>query len=120
MGKVTALEPPHRVAFTHHASHAEEDAQDVEVTFTPEGTGTRVDLVSSGWEKMQSPAAKRSRGGYVMTWTAVLSRFAGRRSRIGGLFAIVSWAMDLTGGRKKFIANSLGRMPAAPTDGTNP
>ena len=43
------MDPPRRVAFTYHSSRAESDAQSVEVSFLPEGTGTRVELVHSGF-----------------------------------------------------------------------
>jgi uncharacterized protein YndB with AHSA1/START domain len=110
-GTVTALEPPRRVRFTHHASHAAADAQEVEVSFTPEGIGTRVDLVARGWEKM-GERARRARGGYVMTWGAALDAFAGRLSGVRLLFIVMSTAMDLTGQRATFIRHSLSRLPA--------
>ena len=114
-GVVTALEPPRRVAFTHHATRAESDAQDVEVTFTPEGSGTRVELVSRGWEKM-GLAARGARGGYILTWGSALDRYAGR---LGGpylFFVAMSAAIDILGQRGSFMRHSLGRMPAAQTE----
>ncbi len=114
-GIVTALEPPRRVAFTHHASRAESDAQEIDVSFTPEGTGTRVELVSRGWEKM-SLQAKRARGGYHMTWGVALDRYAGRFSGVLLLFIAMSTAIDIIGQRGTFIRNSLGRMPASSTE----
>jgi uncharacterized protein YndB with AHSA1/START domain len=111
-GIVTALEPPRRVAFTHHATRDESDAQEVEVSFTPEGTGTRVELVARGWEKM-SPAAKRARGGYQMTWGIALDRYAGRFSGALLLFIAMAAAIDVIGQRGSFVRNSLGRMPAS-------
>jgi uncharacterized protein YndB with AHSA1/START domain len=109
-GKVLVLEPPTRVVFTHHASRAESDAQVVEVTFVPEGTGTLVELVATGWEKM-SPEARRARSGYRMTWRAALDRYA---DRFGGtilMFNVMSTAIDAMGQRGTFIRNSLARMP---------
>lgn len=114
-GIVTALEPPRRVAFTHHATRAESDAQDVEVTFTPEGTGTRVELVSRGWEKM-GPAAKGARGGYTLTWGAALDRYAGRYGVTYFFFVAMSAAIDVMGQRGSFMRNSLGGMPASPAE----
>jgi uncharacterized protein YndB with AHSA1/START domain len=110
-GRVTALEPPRRVAFTFHPTRAESDAQDVEVTFTAEGSGTRVELVSKGWEKMGG-AAQRSRGGYVMTWGIALDKFAERRSGAHAVFVVMSMMIDGLGQRGKFVRNSLGRMEA--------
>jgi uncharacterized protein YndB with AHSA1/START domain len=113
-GRVTALEPPRRVAFTHHASRAESDAQDVEVTFTPEGGGTRLDLVSRGWEKM-SLKARKARGGYGMTWSGALDAYAGRWSAVRLFFIAMSAAIDLTGQRGAFMRGSLGGVPAPST-----
>jgi uncharacterized protein YndB with AHSA1/START domain len=114
-GIVTALEPPRRVAFTHRASRAESDAQEIEVSFIPEGAGTRVELVSRGWEKM-SRDAKRARAGYGLTWGVALDRFAGRVSAVWGLFIGMSAAIDLSGQRATFIRHSLGRIPGSPTE----
>jgi uncharacterized protein YndB with AHSA1/START domain len=109
-GTVIALEPPRRVAFTFHSSRAESDAQLVEVTFASEGTGTRVELVSTGWEKM-SPEARRAHGGYKMSWKAALDAFAARSSGVLFFFAAMSGGIDLTRGRDRFVRNSLSRMP---------
>jgi|SRR5881394_3584510 len=109
-GQVTALEPPRRVAFSHRASHAESDAQDVEVTFVAEQSGTRVELVSRGWEKMSIKAAKARRG-YGMTWSAALDAYAGKPSSVRLLFIVMSTMIDLLGQRGPFMRHSLGRMP---------
>jgi len=111
-GRVTALEPPRRVAFTFHATRAESDAQEVEVTFTPDGAGTRVELVSRGWEKM-SPEAGRARGGYEMTWGVALDLYARRFSGTWLFFFTLAVAIDVSGQRSTFIRHSLGRMPAS-------
>jgi uncharacterized protein YndB with AHSA1/START domain len=109
-GKVTAFEPPRRLGFTFHAAYAERDAQRVKVSFTPEGTGTRVELVSAGWEQM-ADTARRSRGGYVIAWGATLARYAERFSAGELLFVAIAWGIDATGQRGKFMRNSLGRVP---------
>lgn len=51
-------------------------AQEVHVTFTPEGGGTRVCPVHSGWERYGEGAAEM-RGNYEQGWTPVLARFSG-------------------------------------------
>ena len=51
-GTVTAWEPPHRVVYSWHPGRGEETAQEVEVAFTPDGEGTRVDVRHSGWAKL--------------------------------------------------------------------
>ena len=109
-GTVTALEPPRRVAFTFHSSRAESDAQTVEVSFLAEGTGTRVELVSTGWEKM-SPEARRAHGGYKLSWKAALDGFANRSSGLLLFFSAMSAGIDLVRGRDSFVRNSLSRMP---------
>jgi hypothetical protein len=112
-GRVTVFDSPRRVAFTFHATRAESDAQDVDVVFTPEGSGTRVDLVSRGWEKM-SPAAGKAHGGYQMTWGLILASYAGRFSGARLLFLAMAAAIDITGQRGTFIRHSLGRLPPPP------
>jgi len=114
-GIITVLEPPRRVAFTFHAARAESDAQEVEVSFVSEGTGTRLELVSRGWENM-SRDAKRARGGYRLTWGVALDTYAGRVSAPLLLFTAMSATIDLIGQRGTFIRNSLGKMPAASGD----
>jgi uncharacterized protein YndB with AHSA1/START domain len=70
-GTVIAWEPPHRLAYTWHPGRGEETSQKVEIRFTPEGNGTRLDLEHRGWER-----APESRGGYDKGWDAVLERYA--------------------------------------------
>ncbi|HEY2378994.1 MAG TPA: SRPBCC domain-containing protein [Gemmatimonadaceae bacterium] len=110
-GTVKLLEPPTRVAFTFHSSRDASDAQYVEVSFVPDGTSTRVELLSTGWEKMSSEA-RRTHGGYKLAWKAALDRYAGHASATTIFFDAMSVAIDLTGGRKKFIQGSRSRMPA--------
>ena len=113
-GTVVAFEPPRRLAFTFHAAYDERDAQQVEITFTPEARGTRVELVSSGWDKM-GDAARRSHGGYQIGWGATLARYAGRFTGGELLFYAIAWGIDLAGQRGKFARNALGRIsPGGP------
>lgn len=51
-GTLTAWDPPHRVVYTWHPGRGEETAQEVEVTFAPDGNGTRVQIRHWGWEKL--------------------------------------------------------------------
>jgi uncharacterized protein YndB with AHSA1/START domain len=108
-GKVIAVEPPRRVVFTFHPSRAESDAQRVEITFSPDEEGSRVDLVSTGWEKM-SDKARATRGGYQLGWGLVLDRFAGRFRPIMLFFSAMSFGITLIGQRGKFVRTSLGKM----------
>ena len=114
-GKVIALEPPRRVVFTFHPSRADSDAQQVEITFSPDGAGTRVDLISTGWEKM-SDQAQRTRGGYQLGWGLVLDRFAGRFSPALLFFGAMSAGITLIGQRGKFVRTSLGKMEDEPSN----
>jgi uncharacterized protein YndB with AHSA1/START domain len=108
-GTVIAVEPPRRVAFSFHPSRAESDAQRIDITFTPEGAGTRVDLLSTGWEKM-SEKAQHTRGGYQLGWGLVLDRFAGRFRPVLLFFYAMSAGITLIGQRGKFVRTSLGKM----------
>jgi uncharacterized protein YndB with AHSA1/START domain len=88
-GRVTAWEPSHRVAFTWHPSREEAEAQDVDLTFHREGPGTKVELVSSGWERLGA-RARSARKGYELGWGAVLDHWAGRWSGAMLLFSALS------------------------------
>jgi uncharacterized protein YndB with AHSA1/START domain len=73
-GKVLAWEPPTRLRFTWRPGFADETPDtELEVTFTPEGDGTRVELVHSGWEKLEDGA--KSRAGYDGGWNGVLEAY---------------------------------------------
>ena len=114
-GKVTEFEPPHRVSFTWHPSREESQAQDVEIRFTPEGSGTRVELSSTGWERLGVKGG-RARKGYNIGWGSVLDVFAGRRSAAIVIFGLISGAMTLalrlTGKLEQAIDQAGGRLPA--------
>ena len=108
-GKVTVFDAPNRVAFTFHPSLEPSDAQLIDVRFVAYGAGTRVELVSSGWERM-GKRAQRAYGAYRMNWGATLDRFANRFSGVVVLFSIMSAGIDLIGQRGSFIRNSHGKM----------
>jgi uncharacterized protein YndB with AHSA1/START domain len=75
IGTVTAYDPPNRVAFTWGEATDEWDTHtEVEVRFTEEGGGTRVDLEHRGFEGI-GPAAEETRGTYATGWAAVLDRY---------------------------------------------
>ena len=50
-----------------------EQAQRIDVTFTPAAGGTRVELVHSGWEKLGDAAAAR-RDSYDKGWVRVFEQ----------------------------------------------
>jgi uncharacterized protein YndB with AHSA1/START domain len=114
-GKVTAWDPPQRVAFTWHPSREEREAQDVEIRFMPEGAGTRVELVSTGWERLGA-RARSERRGYGIGWQWVLDGWAGRRSTAGVAFGVLVSVMGLVlrlkGTRDREIDRAGGRIVA--------
>ena len=70
-GTVIALEPPRRVAFTFHPSRAESDAQLVEITFAPEGEGTRrSDLDRLGEDERQGSRDPRRISAGLGDWSS--------------------------------------------------
>lgn len=72
-GRVVAWDPPARVVFTWHPGREASGAQEVEVTFVPDGDGTRVTLVHRGWQKLGAGAAK-ARASYDEGWGRVLTK----------------------------------------------
>ena len=114
-GTVTLVEPPHRVGFTWHPSREKDSAQDVVVSFQAEGTGTRVELVSTGWERLGA-RGRREQKGYSIGWGSILDIYAGRSSAVIVLFAMISKTMTffltVTGKLEKSIDQAGGRLPA--------
>ncbi len=76
---ITAYEPGARLAFDWHVGQGEEEATQVEVTFTPVDLGTRVDLVHDGFAARRGEAMA-ARDSYRAGWEIVLGRYlvAGR------------------------------------------
>jgi uncharacterized protein YndB with AHSA1/START domain len=74
-GTVVVWEPPARVGYTWHPGRGDETAQEVEVTFTPEGKGTRVEVRHWGWEKLGDRLTETV-ASYKAGWDAVLARYA--------------------------------------------
>ena len=75
-GRVVALEPPHRFVLEWLIGRC--SGTEVEVTFAPEGSGTRVDLEHRGWERIEDAA---ERDGYASGWDVVLAPFVEAASR---------------------------------------
>lgn len=113
-GRVLEWEPPARLRFTFHPSRDPATAQDVEVRFLPEGTGTRLELVASNWENWGQGAA-RARRGYQLGWGYVLKVWAGQRDAgmllLDLLAAVLTAAQALRGGRAAAIAKAGGEIP---------
>ena len=72
-GTVLAWEPPHRVRIEWNVN-PDNPTTELEVRFTPEGDGTRVDLEHSGWEAY-GERAQESASSYNSGWDLVLGRY---------------------------------------------
>lgn len=73
-GRVLDWEPPRRLRLRWHLFFPAAEATEVEVTFAPDGDGTAVRLVQTGWERL-GPAGppRRERTGAV--WALLAVRF---------------------------------------------
>jgi uncharacterized protein YndB with AHSA1/START domain len=74
-GTVTAWEPPHRIVYSWHPGRGEESAQEVEVRFSPEDEGTRVDVRHWGWEKLGDRMTETV-ASYDEGWDKVIACYA--------------------------------------------
>lgn len=74
-GEVLAWEPPSRLVLAWHPGRsAEEMPTEVEVRFSADGEGTRVDLEHRGWERLDEERRVR-RVNYDRGWPEVLGHF---------------------------------------------
>jgi uncharacterized protein YndB with AHSA1/START domain len=73
-GKIVAWDPPHRLALEWKVNPEATAATDVEVTFTPDGDGTRVELVHTGFERLGAKAQDEV-AGYGAGWIVVLGKY---------------------------------------------
>jgi uncharacterized protein YndB with AHSA1/START domain len=76
---VTAFEPPTRLVLAWSPSREERPRTEIEITFTPEGDSTRVDLEHRGFEAVGERAAEM-RLGYASGWPGVLASYEERAS----------------------------------------
>ena len=58
-GEVLDWEPPHRLRYLWHLRFDRSDATEVEVTFSPGASGTEVEIVHRGWERLGTAAGER-------------------------------------------------------------
>ncbi|MCG8461356.1 MAG: SRPBCC domain-containing protein, partial [Holophagales bacterium] len=80
-GTVRVWEPPARLVFSWHPGRSPRQETEVEVRFSAEGEGTRVELEHRGWEVLGA-AAGEARGGYETGWEEVFCRrFASHADR---------------------------------------
>jgi uncharacterized protein YndB with AHSA1/START domain len=73
-GRVLEWDPPHRFVMSWYPGNEPKDATELEIRFTAEGEGTRLDLEHRGWERFAEQAAER-RSGYDSGWSEVLGYF---------------------------------------------
>lgn len=74
---VTAWEPPGRIVLAWNILNREGEQTEVEVRFTPEGPGTRVELEHRGWESVAEGGPEK-RASYDTGWDVVLGRYVDR------------------------------------------
>jgi uncharacterized protein YndB with AHSA1/START domain len=72
IGRLTAYQPPSLVAFTWRAPGWEISTQ-VEIRFSAEAGGTRIELEHSGWE--QSAKTRDARNNYDSGWGTILGHY---------------------------------------------
>jgi uncharacterized protein YndB with AHSA1/START domain len=81
IGSVRVFDPPSRIVFTWGEATQEWEAPtEVEVRFTSEGGGTRVDLEHRGFQAI-GPEAEPTAKQYESGWAFVLERFARHAGR---------------------------------------
>jgi uncharacterized protein YndB with AHSA1/START domain len=74
-GTLVDWEPPNRIVYSWHPGRGEETAQEVEITFTPQGDGTRVDIRHYGWEKLVD-RLEDTIASYQEGWGKVIASYA--------------------------------------------
>jgi uncharacterized protein YndB with AHSA1/START domain len=72
--RVTAWEPPKRLVLAWQVNPETAAPTEIEVTFTPDGEGTRVELEHRNWEQAGESAAGM-RDNYETGWDIVLAPF---------------------------------------------
>jgi uncharacterized protein YndB with AHSA1/START domain len=73
IGRLTAYEPPHLVAFSWRAPSWDNITTQVNVRFSADGDGTRIELEHSGWE--QDAKTREVRTGYNEGWDLMLQHY---------------------------------------------
>jgi uncharacterized protein YndB with AHSA1/START domain len=72
IGRITAYQPPSVLGFSWRAPSWDQTTQ-VEVRFSPEGAGTRVELEHSGWEQAEN--IRETRKNYERGWDFILGHY---------------------------------------------
>jgi uncharacterized protein YndB with AHSA1/START domain len=84
---VVAYEPPDRVVLEWHVSTPAPPYTEIEVRFSPEGEGTRVELEHRGWERLLERGVERA-ASYDAGWDVVLSRFVDRFQKSTSIWGV--------------------------------
>jgi uncharacterized protein YndB with AHSA1/START domain len=78
---VLTWSPPSRLTIAWQVDPTADASTEVEVRFTPEGEGTRVDLEHRGWERLGAVGAEaRESYGSENGWTMVVERYVAAAS----------------------------------------
>ena len=72
IGRITDFQPPAMVGFTWRAPSWDCNTQ-VQIRFTAEGSGTRVELEHSGWEQAEN--LRETRKNYHQGWDFILRQY---------------------------------------------
>jgi uncharacterized protein YndB with AHSA1/START domain len=81
-GVVLAWEPPSRVLYSWHPGRGDETSQEVEMRFTADGDGTRVEVEHRGWERL-GERGREQRSSYDSGWDYVLGLYVENAGRSG-------------------------------------
>ena len=73
-GRVLAWDPPGRFVMSWYPGKDDSKATELEVRFTAEGSGTRVDLEHTGWEILAAEAQETAKN-YDQGWGTVLGYY---------------------------------------------
>jgi uncharacterized protein YndB with AHSA1/START domain len=74
-GEVQVWDPPHRLVLVWQPAAGMSASTEVEIRFTPEGGGTRVELEHRGWDRL-GEQAMAARTAYDSRWDDVLRLYA--------------------------------------------